>query len=91
MTDRLYLRSRVFPGDNYNLYWSEGQHAWGSLASASVYTQDEVKSFKHRPELPNNHATYMSRHGHERYVPGEGEWEPLPDILKLKTVEEWLA
>jgi phage terminase large subunit GpA-like protein len=87
---RLFVRSHRFRDDSFQCYWSQSSHAWGCLSSATVYTLDEVKSFE-RTAGQENHATVMCRLRKTRwFVPTEGEFEELPDTLKLKTVEEWL-
>ena len=89
--NRLYVRAKQFP-DRDLLYWNQTEHAWGCISSATVFDQAEVDSFKLRPDLPNDHAVYMCRNRKmEWYVPGDGEWIGLPDIVKLKTIDEWLA
>jgi hypothetical protein len=88
----LYVRQRHFERDVGTYYWSELTHAWGCLSSANVYTQTEVKSMMLDPENDQpDHATYFRENTQTRhYVPGEGEWAPLPDWLKLKSVEEYI-
>ncbi len=89
----LFVRTRHFGDDSYTHYWSQSQHAWGSLSSATIYTMEERKSFTLRPDITSpDHATYTCRHrGPDQFIPGEGEWEALPDLLKLKTTDEWMA
>lgn len=75
---RLFVRARSFPGEEFSSYWSQGQHAWGALGSASVYTETEVVCFNTTGSLPTG------------YTPKEGHWDELPDRLKVMDTAEWL-
>jgi hypothetical protein len=89
----LYVRQRHFDRDVGTYYWNESNHSWGCLATANVYTKTEVASMTLHPENEQpDHATYFRESTKsDQYVPGEGEWAPLPDWLKIKTVDEYLA
>jgi hypothetical protein len=87
----LFVRTHRFGDDRYPLFWCQTTHAWVGLSSATVYTQTEVKSFEKTADH-EDHATVMCRNRKMRwYVPVQGEFEELPDTVKLKPVDEWLA
>lgn len=87
----IFVLSKVFP-DRDVLYWSSGNFAWGCLSSASVYSEDEQKSFKRIPtEAEPDRAEYVNRHTNKpEFIPGDGDWVALPDMIRLMTVDEWV-
>ena len=90
----LYVRSttmRYSDGseDHYTSFWSGREHQWCNLSAATVFTEAEVKSYRViEREGRKSGFVSLERNGQDYYVPVEGEFTPLPETLRLASMEE---